>query len=593
MMRVRRAALAVAFLAGVGVVGSLTMRPPARFPLAPAPPPGLALVRGAFHLHTVRSDGTGTLDEVAAAAAQAGLTFVIVTDHGDGTRPPAPPAYRHGVLVIDAVELSTSGGHYVALGLPIASYPFRGEPSDVVEDVRDAGAFGIATHPESPKAGLAWHDWRARVDGLEWVNVDSEWRDESPLGLAQALLSYPWRPTESLAGLLDDAARALARWDALTAERRVVTIAGVDAHGGLALERDDTGAGEYKAKPLVRLPSYRAVFRLLDNCVLLDGPLTGDGVGDAAAVIQAVRRGRVSSTVSGAAGPGWVVLSAESNGNRVWMGDTIWPQGPVSFDVTTNAPPSSRILLKRNGTVVGSAIGPSARFVLPAGRGAYRTEVWLPERTTRARIPWGMTNPVYVSYPPDRIPERPFVSPALPDAADMEAVDLVLSGGPSGGAWHVEADPTSRVECSLEGAGDEGTFRVKVSLGQGSRRHPPYGALAVPLSRGSLTLASSIRLVARADRPCRLSIQLRAPDAAADRRWGRSIRLDTHDLPVRLPVAELRPVTAAVGSLDARTLAQVDAVLLVLDTVNLEPGQARVIRFTAPARPAARATSGR
>jgi len=271
------------------------------------------------------------------------------------------------------------------------------------------------------------------------------------------------------------------------------------------------------------------------------------------------------------------------------MGDTIWPQGPVSFEVTTNAPPSSRILLKRNGTVIDSAIGSSARFVLPAGRGAYRTEVWLPERTTRARIPWGMTNPVYVSYPPDRTPERPFVSPALPGASDTEALDLVLSGG----AWHVESDPTSRVECALEGAGDGPTFRVKVSLGQGSRRHPPYGALAVPLSRGALTLASSIRLVARADRPCRLSIQVRAPDAAADRRWGRSIRLDTHDLPVRLPVAELRPVTAAVGSLDARTLAQVDAVLLVLDTVNLEPGQARVIRFTAPTRPAARATSGR
>ena len=44
----------------------------------------------------------GSVDEVAAAAAAAGLQFVVFTDHGDATRPPDPPAYRHGVLTIDA-----------------------------------------------------------------------------------------------------------------------------------------------------------------------------------------------------------------------------------------------------------------------------------------------------------------------------------------------------------------------------------------------------------------------------------------------------------------------------------------------------------
>ena len=35
-----------------------------------------------------RSDGHGDKPAVAAAAARAGLKFVILTDHGDGTRPP-------------------------------------------------------------------------------------------------------------------------------------------------------------------------------------------------------------------------------------------------------------------------------------------------------------------------------------------------------------------------------------------------------------------------------------------------------------------------------------------------------------------------
>ena len=39
-------------------------------------------IRGAIHVHTRRSDGTGTMETVAEAASAAGLQFVIVTDHG-------------------------------------------------------------------------------------------------------------------------------------------------------------------------------------------------------------------------------------------------------------------------------------------------------------------------------------------------------------------------------------------------------------------------------------------------------------------------------------------------------------------------------
>src|SRR5688572_28863556 len=90
-------------------------------------------VRGAFHVHTSRSDGGGTREDVARAAAAAGLQFVIVTDHGDGTAPPDAPAYLDGVLMLDGVEVTTSGGHYAAFGLAQSPYPLGGPPSAVVE----------------------------------------------------------------------------------------------------------------------------------------------------------------------------------------------------------------------------------------------------------------------------------------------------------------------------------------------------------------------------------------------------------------------------------------------------------------------------
>ncbi len=137
-----------------------------------------ATIRGAYHIHTTTSDGTGTPDDVAAAAARAGLQFVILTDHGDATRTPTPPTYRSGVLCIDGVEISTTGGHYAALGLTAAApYRLAGEPRDVVEDVRRLGGFGVAAHPDSPKRELQWTGWDTPFDGVEWLNEDTEWRD--------------------------------------------------------------------------------------------------------------------------------------------------------------------------------------------------------------------------------------------------------------------------------------------------------------------------------------------------------------------------------------------------------------------------------
>ncbi|MCY0464255.1 hypothetical protein OVW20_29155, partial [Klebsiella pneumoniae] len=81
----------------------------------------------------------------------------ILTDHGDGTRVPDPPAYRHGVLCIDAGEISTTRGHLVALGLTSGSpYPLAGEPRDVIDDIHRLGGKAVIAHPDSRKSDLRW-----------------------------------------------------------------------------------------------------------------------------------------------------------------------------------------------------------------------------------------------------------------------------------------------------------------------------------------------------------------------------------------------------------------------------------------------------
>ena len=143
------AALVAAVAVSVGVT------PPAAAAAARAARP-TARIPGILHVHTNRSDGLSGPDEIAAAAARAGLKFLVFTDHGDATRKPDPPQYRSGVLCLDGVEISTNGGHYVAIDMPASPYPLAGEARDVVEDVRRLGGFGIAAHPDSPKPQLHW-----------------------------------------------------------------------------------------------------------------------------------------------------------------------------------------------------------------------------------------------------------------------------------------------------------------------------------------------------------------------------------------------------------------------------------------------------
>jgi hypothetical protein len=222
---------------------------PPRAVLAPAAP--ATTIRGVFHIHSNRSDGSGSVEEIAAAASRAGLQFIVLTDHGDATRPLAPPAYLSGVLTIDGVELNTTGGHLAVIGLPQSPYPIAGTPADVITDVHRLGGFGVAAHGASPRTSLSWQEWDAPIDGLEWINADSEWRDESRAAIARAVLTYFFRAPESMATMLDRSDTLMRRWDALAEGRRMVGLAGTDAHARLAVsQRNDSGVHEPRAAPV-------------------------------------------------------------------------------------------------------------------------------------------------------------------------------------------------------------------------------------------------------------------------------------------------------------------------------------------------------
>jgi hypothetical protein len=529
-------------------------------PYAPAAArPGAAegAIRVAYHIHTRRSDGTGTPEEIARAARDAGIDAVILTDHGDATRVPDPPRRLHDVLVVEAVEVSTWGGHYVALGAAPAPYPLAGEPDAVAEDVARLGGMGVAAHPGSSKDGLRWRGWDAPFDGLEWLNADSEWRDR-PRDLWAAFASYPWSPVSTIAAMLDRPAAELRAWDDRLARRTSVGLAAHDAHARLGLR----GMGEpYDGAVAVRAPWYTPMFRAFSNVVQVPPGTWGrSAAADWAALLTAVRAGRVYTVVTGR-GTSWVrTFRATSGTASAGMGGHLVPEGPVRFQVDVEAPPSATTSLVCGGRRVARA--PGGRLDWTSGvdpPGACRAEVALDDPEG---MPWVVTNPIYA---------RPALAATLPAALEpaREAVPMAGSGDVAGWTREVPAGASGTLTVPAE---PDGAGRVRFEWRLGAEP-ATFAAAALPVAGG---LAGADRLSVRiaASRPMRVWLQLRRP-AAGGQRWGRSVYAETTPRMVTVPLASLLPLDGQ--GTGALPLAEITALLVVVDTVHHRPGSAGAV----------------
>jgi hypothetical protein len=339
-----------------------------------------------IHVHSVHSDGTGTIPEIAAAARDAGADAVLVTDH-DRTTARAQAGWHDDVLVAVGVEVSpVHGSHLLAFGL---EHPVRhlGRPlAAVVDDVHRAGGVGFAAHPFSRggwvlgRAGrpAPFGDLRLPVDGIEvWSLVtDTLEYIHSPL----RLLRFGRDPD----AVLDDPPAAnLAAWDAIGARRRLPAIAGLDAHQ-YGIRR--------RGRVLVRAMSYRRSFALLRTHALVDEAALGRDRPQAttAAIVAAMASGRTFlARDSLADATGFRFASADG---ALVMGDEAPLREPV--ELVAQAPARAQLRLHRDGEVVARADDAETLRATADRPGVYRVSAHR-EHRGRART-WILSNPLYL-----------------------------------------------------------------------------------------------------------------------------------------------------------------------------------------------------
>jgi hypothetical protein len=142
--------------------------------------------------------------------------------------------------------------------------------------------------------------------------------------------------------------------------------------------------------------------------------------------------------------------------------------------------------------------------------------------------------------------------------------------------WTVAQDPTSlgAVEAVETGTNRQPALRWRFGLASGVPAGQ-YAALVADLPKGPAP-ADRVTFTVRAERPMRLSVQLRAEKD----RWQRSVYVDTFNREQTVFFGELLPAGPVVT--EKPPLADVRSLLFVVDTTNTKPGTSGRIWITEP-----------
>lgn len=200
-------------------------------------PSGWEWLAGDLHAHTVHSDGSLSIRDLARLAAARGLDFLAFTDHNTVSHHRHIPAAGQsaGIVAVPGQEVTTDRGHANAFG-DIGWVDFREPPGRWLETVTERGGLLSVNHPLGfdcawryplavrPPLAEVWHSsWFDRRDGgpMAWWTAGPEGAAATPVGGSDwhrpGNDAEPGRPTTwllcqepSVAGVLDalDAGRS-------------------------------------------------------------------------------------------------------------------------------------------------------------------------------------------------------------------------------------------------------------------------------------------------------------------------------------------------------------------------------------------------
>lgn len=348
---------------------------------------------GNLHLHTTTSDGTGTHDEVASAAARAGLDFIIYTDHNtwvdgvDGWY--HDPNSNREILRLMGQEINDQSlepevNHMLCLFVNKDLESVAADPQQLVDTVNEHGGVSFLAHPlERPGVTgvdmtFPWVSWDiSGYTGVELWNTmtDVKWRLRTVTrGIIGGYIRH-WVVTEPFPEML-------AKWDELCSNgQKVVAVGSTDAHAMLVTW-----------KILTRnFYPYEFLFRTVNTHILLLDPLSRDVDHARQQIREALALGHCFIGYDLPASTRSFTFTGTSGGNQAIMGDTLKLQGTATLSVSS--PHKAQLSLLKDGQIIAQTKGKILEQQIDEP-GVYRVEAH--RRYWGWRRGWVYTNPIYV-----------------------------------------------------------------------------------------------------------------------------------------------------------------------------------------------------
>ncbi len=327
---------------------------------------------GVAHIHSLFSDGTGEIPEIAKFAEESNLDFLLITDHNTlrGLQEGYEKWYGKTLCLIGCeINDRENKNHYLAFGIDQA-YSTRLSAKDYVRKVKEAGGIGFLAHPHEKRNHLKehppypWVDWSIEdFDGVEIWNHMSEWMENLTEQNKYTSFLHPLR------SIVAPPPETLKLWDDLNLKRKVVGIGGVDAH---AHKQNLFGFFEVEIFP------YKVLFKSIHIHLLLLEPLVRGNTKQKlakskAAIYEALGYGRSFIANDYHADSKGFEFYAKSGKKKFYMGDSISLSEKVTLSITLPVK-SAEIRIIRNGKVIAEFDSDKAEFEVKKA-GAYRVEV--------------------------------------------------------------------------------------------------------------------------------------------------------------------------------------------------------------------------
>lgn len=318
---------------------------------------------GAIHIHSVYSDGTGDIESISKAAKNAGLDWIIVTDHNSFE---IEEGIYNGVYVIKGEEISPKDeNHYLALGINKYIQPNVNAKHNI-EAVKLNGGFGFAAHADesdyrrNSHQPIKWTNKNITPDGVEIWNWFSEWADNlNDRNIFSLAYAYLFKHN-----LVKEAnATTIKWWDKLnnTSDKIIPAIGGIDAHA-------------LKIKgyviPVTIFP-YQDMFKTIVNVISSDKPFAKDFETRKSQILNAIKSGQ-NLIINKAVSKEIPVINVSNLNQIVTNGECISLDNETLLNVQTKKKGSIKVF--HNGKEIKSVISNSIKMLLNEV-GKYRVEI--------------------------------------------------------------------------------------------------------------------------------------------------------------------------------------------------------------------------